>query len=135
GGMAAILPLWLQTSGFTIDRVITVGQPKVTDGALAGRLALLHVTRLIAADDLVPGFPRSPEYSHFGRAVELLDGPYIVSLVPGDPGYDNPANLPDNLPDFMPVDHGTYDIRLATKLHRTVYQLRLDSIGAQSDNP
>src|SRR5262249_49805679 len=110
GAAAALLPCWMLVDGYTVDRVITLGQPKVTDSSFAGRLALLHVTRLIAADDIVPGYPKNPEYSHFGRAVDLLDGPYIVSLSPGDPGYSDPQNLPDVLPDFLGMDHGTYDL-------------------------
>lgn len=130
GAVAALLPLWLGPDAFTIDSVITLGQPKVTEGSFAGRLALLPVLRLIAADDIVCSYPRLEGYTHFGRAIELLDGPYIVSLAPGDPGYDNPRDLPSELPDLLRLDHGTYDARLQSKLNVTVYELPPDEAAA-----
>jgi hypothetical protein len=123
GAVAALLPLWLLANGWSIDQIITLGQPKVTDAGFAGRLALLPVIRLISGDDVIPGYPRAAGYSHFGRAIELLDGPYIVSVSPGEPGYADPRELPDELPDFLGLDHGTYDLRLAGKVGRTVYEL------------
>jgi hypothetical protein len=130
GAVAALLPLWLGQDGFTIESVITLGQPKVTDGSLAGRLALLPLIRLIAADDIIPSYPRVEGYAHFGRAIDLLDGPYIVSLSPGDPGYDDPRDLPSALPDLLGLDHGTYDARLQSKVNVTVYELPLDEAAA-----
>lgn len=129
GAVAALLPLWLQKDGFTINQVITLGQPKVTDASLAGRLALLPVLRLVAGDDLVPAYPRTADYSHFGRSIELLDGPYITSLQPGDPGYDDPRELPSELPDFLIIDHGTYDPRLSSKVGTPVYEIPLEKIA------
>lgn len=129
GAVAALLPLWLLQDGFQIETVITLGQPKVADAQAAGRLALLPVLRLIAADDVIPGYPKVEGYSHFGRSIELLDGPYIVSLFPGDPGYDDPRDLPSDLPDMLLLDHGTYDLRLQSKRGVTVYELPLDEAG------
>ncbi len=123
GAVAALLPLWLQADGITVELVITLGQPKVTDGGLAGRLALLPLLRFVAADDVIPAYPRQPDYSHFGRAITLLDGPFVTVLSPGDPGYVDPRELPDELPDFLLLDHGTYDARLESKLGATVCKL------------
>ena len=126
GAVAALLPLWLGPDGFTIESIITLGQPKLVDASLAGRMALLPALRLIAADDMIPGYPRIEGYSHFGRSIELLDGPYIVSLSPGDPGYDDPRDLPPELPDLLFLDHGTYDLRLRSTVGVTVYELSLE---------
>ena len=123
GAVAALLPLWLQSDGITVELVITLGQPKVTDGGLAGRLALLPLIRFVAADDLISAYPRLPEYSHFGRSVTLLDGPFITVLDPGDPGYVDPRELPAELPDFLVLDHGTYDLRLQSKIGTTVCEI------------
>lgn len=116
GAVAALLPLWLQADGINVELVITLGQPKVTDGGLAGRLALLPLLRIVAADDVIPAYPRQLDYSHFGRAITMLDGPFVTILNPGDPGYVDPRELPEELPDFLVLDHGTYDTRLASKL-------------------
>lgn len=124
GAIAALLPLWLQADGITVELIVTLGQPKVTDGGLAGRFALLPLVRFVAADDMIPAYPRLSDYSHFGRAVTLLDGSYVTVLEPGDPGYVDPRDLPDELPDFLILDHSTYDARLLSKLGHPVCELR-----------
>lgn len=126
GAVAALLPLWLQADGIHVELVITLGQPKVTDGGLAGRLALLPLLRFVAADDVIPAYPRQSDYSHFGRAITILDGPFVTILNPGDPGYVDPRELPDALPDFLVLDHGTYDARLGSKLGVTVCNIPPD---------
>lgn len=130
GAVVALLPLWLLQDGVVLQTVITMGQPKVVDESLAGRMALLPIVRLIAANDMIPGYPRIEGYSQFGRSIELLDGPYIVSLLPGDPGYDDPRELPAELPDLLALDHATYDVRLRSKLGRMVYELSLEQAAA-----
>src|SRR5262249_14979867 len=135
GGVAVLLALWLERDGVFVERIITLGQPKVTDAEFAARLARLPLMRLGAANDSIPGRPRIAEYVQFGREITLLDGPYIISMQPGDPGYADPRDLPGKLPDYLPVDHATYALRLASKLNGPVYEIPLDAARERRLNP
>lgn len=82
GAIAAITGLHLQGRGFPV-KVITFGQPKVTNEAGAKR-ARLDLTRYIHGQDIVALVPpldwapgrESGSYAHFGREVALSEGAY-----------------------------------------------------------
>ncbi len=82
GAVALILAMYLDADGFDIERVVTFGQPKVTN--LPGAMSIQHldVTRVVTPDDLVPLVPPFDPldiknidiYWHAGEEVLLLDG-------------------------------------------------------------
>lgn len=81
GALAAITGLHLRAQGFEV-KVVTFGQPKVTNAAGARRADSLDLVRFLNGRDLVTQVPPldwSPgklgSYEHFGREVALLDGP------------------------------------------------------------
>ena len=84
GAVALILARYLDTDGFTIDRVITFGQPKVTNFAGAKGFDSLNVIRVVTPLDMVPLTPPFDPmqmatgnlniYWHAGTEVLLLEG-------------------------------------------------------------
>jgi pimeloyl-ACP methyl ester carboxylesterase len=87
GAVALILAMYLDVDGFHVDRVVTFGQPKVTNLTGAVRMQHLDITRVVTPDDLVPLVPPFDPldmqnidiYWHAGREVLLLeDNRYAV---------------------------------------------------------
>jgi hypothetical protein len=82
GAVALILAMYLDVDGFNVDRVVTFGQPKVTNLTGAARMQHLDITRVVTPDDLVPLVPPFDPldiqnidiYWHAGREVLLLEG-------------------------------------------------------------
>jgi hypothetical protein len=82
GAVALILAMYLDVDGFHVDRVVTFGQPKVTNLTGAVRMQHLDITRVVTPDDLVPLVPPFDPldiqnidiYWHAGREVLLLEG-------------------------------------------------------------
>ncbi len=85
GAIAAILMVFLQESGYAVERCITFGQPKVTDRQGAQKLAMAPLLRVIHDDDIVPTLPPNTiltslqgGYAHFGPEVLLQDSLNVV---------------------------------------------------------
>ena len=87
GAIALILAMYLDNDHYKIGRVVTFGQPKVTNIAGASKFQHLNVIRLVTPKDLVPLMPpfdlvdlNSPDiYWHSGKEVILLaDATYAV---------------------------------------------------------
>lgn len=127
GGVAAILPLWLRLDGIEVEMVTTLGQPKAVDAEFAARVKV-PLLRLVAADDAIVGFPFIDEYAHFGDAVVLLDGPYVVVISAGEEAFELPALLPSEYPDFVLIDHTSYERRLREKEGVEVFELPYTSL-------
>lgn len=80
GAVALILAHYLDVDHFRVSRVITFGQPKVTNIAGAEQLDHLHVIRVVTAKDLVPLVPLFDPmdiknldiYWHAGKELILL---------------------------------------------------------------
>jgi triacylglycerol lipase len=92
GAEAVILAMYLKTEGWKVSRVVTFGQPKVTDADGAKRFRDLPVLRVVNVNDPVPLVPplevkyfKKP-YTHLGVEVTLLDGPYYSYLEEGNNG-------------------------------------------------
>jgi triacylglycerol lipase len=92
GAEAVILALYLKTEGWKVERVITFGQPKVTDADGAKEFRDLPLLRAVNVNDPVPLVPplefkyfKKP-YSHLGTEVTLLDGPHYSYLEDGNNG-------------------------------------------------
>ena len=80
GAIAAILMVFLQESGYTVEHCITFGQPKITDRLGAQKLTTAPLLRFIHDDDIVPTLPPSTVltslqggYEHFGEEILLGD--------------------------------------------------------------
>lgn len=119
GAVAALLPLTPQASARRIRRIVTLGQPRVVDAALADRLRASPLYRLVAAGDPIPAWPPSLEYAHFGRCIILLNGPYVLVREQGESGYDQ--GLAEAAARMRAIDHATYRLRLASKREPPVY--------------
>lgn len=88
GAVALILAMYMDADGFNVERVVTFGQPKVTNLPGATSMQHLDITRVVTPDDLVPLVPpfdpldiRNIDiYWHAGREVLLLDGNQFAVL-------------------------------------------------------
>jgi hypothetical protein len=73
GAEAVILAKLLKAAGMPAERVITFGQPKVSNQAGAEAFKDLPLVRVVNQNDLVPEMPLAP-YSHIGPVVVLFPG-------------------------------------------------------------
>lgn len=80
GAIAVILAMYLQKDGYSVEQVITFGQPKVTNVTGASEFDDLPLTRIVTLNDIVPLVPPiSPMqirdldvFWHMGKEVILL---------------------------------------------------------------
>ncbi len=88
GAVALILAMHLDTDHFNVGKVITFGQPKVTNIAGANKFKHLNITRVVTPKDLIPLTPPFDPmdldnldiYWHTGKEVILLpDTNYSVT--------------------------------------------------------
>lgn len=128
GAMAVLLAAHLQIDGYPLERVVTFGQPKITNLAGLANFQDLPLLRFMNRNDPVPHLPPSllaggEEFDHFGREVILYDGPSYAYLEPGDPSYKS-STTSDLFTTIAEADfsqHGTiYLDRLAAKLTEAI---------------
>ena len=82
GAVAVILGMYLQNAGYQIERIVTFGQPKVTNITGSKKLDSLEIWRVVTPRDLVPLVPPLEMadinnlniYWHSGREIILLSG-------------------------------------------------------------
>lgn len=82
GAVAVILALYLKNDGYKVERVVTFGQPKVTNVTGSLKLDALDLWRVVTPGDLVPLVPPMHMadinnlniYWHAGREIILLPG-------------------------------------------------------------
>jgi len=100
---ALILAMLLSRDGYRVERVITFGQPKVTDAEGAARYAYLPLVRVVDQNDPVALLPpanmfyRDNPYVQFGEEVDLLEGPYYAIRDRDGSRAPLPGALVDNL--------------------------------------
>lgn len=90
GAVALVLGMQLDTSGFNIKKVITFGQPKVTNIAGARKYKHLNITRFVRPKDIVPLVPPLDPldinnldiYWHVGQEI-LLMGNHRYAIIDG----------------------------------------------------
>lgn len=88
GAIAVIVAMHLQHDGYALERVVTFGQPKVTNVAGAQKFSDLSLTRVVTPKDLVPLVPPlSPLqlkdldiYWHMGRELILLENKHYAVI-------------------------------------------------------
>lgn len=85
--VSTLLMMYLQKDGYRVTGSVNFGQPKLTNNAGASAFDALPLTRVVDGKDVVPLLPADTpldseggEYTHLGREVILLDGPYYVFL-------------------------------------------------------
>ena len=81
GSLAVILGMYLQADGFPVQRIVTFGQPKVTNVAGARKYSHLPILRFVNRADPVADVPplmslsdAQWRYTHFGPEVLLWTG-------------------------------------------------------------
>ena len=108
GAEAVILAMMFQAMGTPAERVITFGQPKVSNQAGVDAFHNLPLTRVVNQNDMVPELPLAP-YSHIGPELVLFPGSTysLVEARPLDPAviaaawqalqhHQAPAELPEH---------------------------------------
>lgn len=88
GAVAMILALYLEMDGFDLERVVTFGQPKVTNLSGSAKFDRLDITRVVTPGDIVPLIPPLDAvdindldiYWHSGREIILMEGERYAML-------------------------------------------------------
>jgi triacylglycerol lipase len=114
GAAALVLAMYLDADGYTVDKVITFGQPKVTNITGSRKYEHLNVTRVVRPKDMVPLVPPLDPldlknlsiYWHLGTEIILLDGDRYSEIDGIDSmmraaGFLNKAPSEDNLKNHM----------------------------------
>lgn len=111
GAIAIILADYLVKDGYKVERVVTFGQPKVTD--LEGKsITRSGITRVAHDKDVVPmlppsGFPFANKsgYQHFGPEVILRDARKYVYLQSHDANRLSVGEFRRNILHFSTKEH------------------------------
>lgn len=117
--MSGIVSEYLMFAGYTVDEVVTFGQPRITNSAGISSFADLPITRFVNAGDPFPYVKANgSSAAHFGRMVVLYDGPFFAYVPANDPlqeaGTRPFAEFGENEFGFHAED--LYRQRLAAKL-------------------
>lgn len=87
GAMAAILMMYMEKDNYKVDRIITFGQPKVTNENGVKKYQNTSLLRIVDEKDIVPLVPPLTivsalhgQYRHFGTEVILLNNEFFVFL-------------------------------------------------------
>jgi triacylglycerol lipase len=75
GAIAIIVAMYLKNDGFQVSRIVTFGQPKITDAEGAAKCRNLPLLRIVNQHDEISFLPWSSDkakYIHFGPEVLLL---------------------------------------------------------------
>jgi pimeloyl-ACP methyl ester carboxylesterase len=136
GAAAVLLAPRLEQDGRAVDEVITLGQPAITDNDGAAVLARLPILRIIAGNDPIPhARGENEDRAQFGRALILLDGPYVVTLPASSPNLDSATRLAIARNTNAIIDHLTYRVRLASKVPGDVHSVDLIQRDAYLEAP
>lgn len=115
---AIIVGMLLSKAGYTVEKVVASGPPKVTDAAGIAAGPSLPVILVTAAFDPVPFlppanlYPREP-FVQGGPLLMLLDGPYVTIAPSGfydamSPAFKDAKKLSER---FTVVDHRVWTYR------------------------
>lgn len=87
GAVAALLAIYMVDDGYTVEKVVTFGQPKFTTTDGVRKLGFLRLTRVVDENDVIPMLPPTTifnrvygVYEHAGPEIILLEGPHYVFL-------------------------------------------------------
>ena len=95
GGAAVILMAYLKRDGFSIEKVVTFGQPRVTNRIGVDFYKDFPLVRVVLKSDVVPLLPLGSTYKHFGFEV-FLDGDNYILLTGGSTQLKDSCSLDQN---------------------------------------
>ena len=109
GAVAVILAMYLDTDGYNVDKVITFGQPKVTNISGSKKFEHLPLYRVVMPKDLVPLVPPTDPmdlmnlsiFWHIGTEIILLKGNKYAELN----GIKSMMRAAEFLDDMPSTDH------------------------------
>lgn len=107
GAVAMILAAYYEKQGYSVERLVTFGQPKFSS-RLPSEYVMSVATRVVNDLDVVPMVPPySParQYQHFAAEVILRDGPDYVYLDVHDADRLSIGDFWRNITDFSAKDH------------------------------
>ena len=107
GAVAVILAAYLEKQGYTVERLVTFGQPKFTTVPPSETISAV-TTRVVNEKDVVPMVPPYTvvrKYQHFAPEVILREGPDFVYLNEHDADRLSIGDFWRNLTDFSAKDH------------------------------
>jgi len=93
GAIANILLIYLQKNQYKVNKVITFGQPKITDEKGVNKYSQISLLRVQNGSDIVPLVPLNValyNYKHFGDYLILLKKEYFTYL-----NYELAAKIDD----------------------------------------
>jgi hypothetical protein len=129
GAVAMVLAMFLVEDGFEVDRLVTFGQPKVTDQGGSNSVRT-SITRVAHDKDVVPMIPPSGfffegSYQHVGPEVILRGGPEYVYLDTHDADRLSVGEFWRNIAHFSMDDHhmGSYLSNIEEKVRDGVRQV------------
>lgn len=108
GAVAVIFAAYLETEGYTVERVVTFGQPKITTEQPHVLQPISVLTRVVNELDVVPMVPPytvANKYQHFSSEVILRAGPDFVYLEEHDADRISVGDFWRNITDFSTKDH------------------------------
>jgi triacylglycerol lipase len=108
GAVAVIAAAYLEREGYTVERVVTFGQPKITTEQPPVLQLISVLTRVINELDVVPMLPPytfAKKYQHFSPEVILREGPDYTYLDEHDADRISVGVFWRNITDFSTKDH------------------------------
>ena len=107
GAVAVILAWYFEKGGYSVERLVTFGQPKITSAAPPEKFFSV-ATRVVNELDVVPMVPPYTAvrpYQHFTPEVILKEGPNYVYLSEQDADRVSIGEFWRNLTDFSRKEH------------------------------
>ena len=86
GAVAALVAIYAKADGYTVEKIVTFGQPRFTTKEGVAQLSSLPLTRVVDENDIIPMLPpgggnkAEGAYDQVGPEIILLDGPHYVYL-------------------------------------------------------
>jgi len=110
--ISTVLMMYLHQDGFSIEKSINFGQPKVTNAKGVAKYRFLPLTRIIDKNDVVPLLPPTTLldslhglYEHFGEEVVLLEDEFYAYLDQHDATHHSIGEFWKSLFDKSIEDH------------------------------
>jgi triacylglycerol lipase len=110
GAIAMIMTVYIYREGYKVERLVTFGQPKVTDDKSNYRYWQTNpdykkITRVVRENDPVPMVPARPKYGHVGSELILKEGQDYAFLDAYDADRLSIGNLWRRFGDVEIKDH------------------------------
>lgn len=108
GAVAVIVAAYLEKGGYTVERVVTFGQPKITTKQPPTPQLISVLTRVVNELDVVPMIPpytSARKYQHFSSEVILREGSDYVYLDEHDADRISVGDFWRNITDFSFKNH------------------------------